>query len=85
MTHVKKLLASFGAVALAGCVQNPQNFETVPVTLKTPKGKVTCQLYNLETVLWDRAISKSAGLSDHEADQYCRTEGYRIIQQNMKK
>ncbi len=76
---VVKFFALFGAsVVLAGCV-NPQVFETEPVTLKTPKGAVTCQLYTPDQVAWDRAIAWPKGLSAKKADKICREEGERRL------
>lgn len=74
-----KFVALFGvSVALAGCV-SPQALETEPVTLKTPKGVVTCQLYTLDQVTWDRATAWPKGLTAEKADRLCREEGARRL------
>lgn len=71
---------AFGLVAaatMAGCVPSPQNYESEPVVLKTPKGNVTCQLYTPELVIWDRSIDRPYGMSVETADAICRKEGQR--------
>lgn len=72
-----KFIAAAGTIAaLTGCV-SPEQFETAPVQLRTSKGIVTCQLYTKERVLWDRSIDRPASMSVKEADDICKTEGYR--------
>ncbi|WP_171207471.1 MULTISPECIES: hypothetical protein [unclassified Ruegeria] len=72
------LLAS-AAVLIAACVPSPSDFETTPVQVSTSKGVVTCQLYRLDRVDWDRAIDFPATkMTVPEADQICRDEGLRI-------
>lgn len=79
MTSPHLILAGVAALALAGCVGAPHQYETVPVSLETPKGPVVCQLYNLNTVIWDRSIDRPNNMDVQTADQLCRNEGYRII------
>lgn len=61
------------ALLIAGCT--PQELETTPVPVETPKGKVICQLYTLEMVYWDRAVHVPAGMTPDEADRVCRAKG----------
>ena len=70
--------ALLGASALvAGCVQGPEQFETTPVKVETPKGVVTCQLYMKNIVSWDRSIDRPSTMSVAEADEICKAEGAR--------
>ncbi|WP_170480607.1 hypothetical protein [Ruegeria arenilitoris] len=65
---------------LSGCIPTPEDLETTPVTVQTPKGEVTCQLYRQDRVSWDRAINFPATkMSVPEADAYCRQEGQRRL------
>lgn len=67
-------------VAMTACVPSPQDLESEPVKISTPKGTVTCQLYTESRVLWDRAIDfPAAQMSVPEADGYCREEGLRRL------
>ncbi|WP_170413277.1 hypothetical protein [Ruegeria atlantica] len=67
-------------VTLAGCIPTPEDLETTPVQVQTPKGVVTCQLYRQDRVTWDRAIDFPATkMSVPEADSYCRQEGQRRL------
>nr|WP_321252949.1 hypothetical protein [uncultured Ruegeria sp.] len=66
--------------AITACVPSPESLETTPVQVQTPKGVVTCQLYTLNRVIWDRAIDYPATkMSVAEADAYCRQEGQRRL------
>lgn len=63
---------------LSACVPSPEEFESTPVQVQTPEGVVTCQLYRLDRVIWDRAIDFPATkMSVKQADDYCRQEGER--------
>ncbi len=63
---------------LTACVPSPEEFESTPVQVQTPEGVVTCQLYRLDRVVWDRAIDFPATkMSVKEADNYCKQEGER--------
>ena len=79
--HLKSLiLFSAIAVAVSACVPSPEDLETTPVKVQTPKGVVTCQLYRQDRVTWDRAIDFPATkMSVPEADAYCRQEGQRRL------
>lgn len=67
-------------VTLSACVPSPEDLETTPVKVQTPKGVVTCQLYRHDRVTWDRAIDFPATkMSVPEADNYCRQEGQRRL------
>ncbi len=61
------------AVVLSGCVRG--GYESTPVEVNTPKGKVTCQLYSPERVQWDEAIAKPDAMSQREADAVCIVRG----------
>ena len=52
--------------------------ETEPVTLKTDKGEVVCQLYDRHTVIFDRTIHMPHAMHIAEADSRCRAEGERL-------
>lgn len=66
---------------VAACVPSPEDLETTPVQVQTPKGIVTCQLYRPDRVIWDRAIDYPATkMSVPEADAFCRQEGRRRLQ-----
>ena len=54
------------------------SLETEPVTLKTDKGEVVCQLYDRNTVIFDRAIHMPHAMHIEEADALCRAEGDRL-------
>lgn len=78
MVSRKSLLFAAAALSLlAGCAADPRSFESEPVQVQTKKGIVVCQLYTRERVLWDRAIDRPDSMTVHEADDICRTEGYR--------
>lgn len=65
---------------LAGCIPSPEELETAPVKVQTPKGEVTCQLYRPDRVIWDRATNFPATkMSVSEADAYCKQEGQRRL------
>ncbi len=66
--------------ALSACIPSPEQLETTPVKVQTPKGVVTCQLYRQDRVNWDRAIDFPATkMSVPEADNYCKQEGLRRL------
>lgn len=70
--------AALAAVAVtAGCT--PEQMETTPVVVQTAQGPVTCQLYTLRQVTWDRAIGHPNSMDVKTADAACRAEGYRIL------
>ncbi len=65
---------------LSGCIPSPEDVESAPVKVQTPKGEVTCQLYRLDRVIWDRATDFPADkMSVPEADAYCKQEGQRRL------
>ncbi|MEO0341797.1 MAG: hypothetical protein AAF198_00025 [Pseudomonadota bacterium] len=66
-----------GAITLTGCV-NQEDYETRPVQLQVSSGIITCQLYRLDRVLWDEAISAQTGMSIATADNFCAQEGVRV-------
>jgi hypothetical protein len=61
---------------LSGCI-DPKALETAPVQVKTASGKVSCQLYTKEEVLWDRAISAPKAMSAATANGICVAEGHK--------
>lgn len=63
------------AAALTGC--DKTEFETTPVTVTTPQGDVTCQLYRHDMVMWDTALSRPADMTDEVANNACIEEGER--------
>lgn len=72
-----------GSVAvLAGC--SPRDLETPPIVVQTVQGPVTCQLYTLDEVYWDRSIGRPEGMQVETADGICRAEGMRILQARKK-
>lgn len=75
-TPCTTLLILAAALGLTGCV-SPESLETEPVSVTTPNGVVTCQLYTRNRVLWDRAVHRPDSMSVREADEICVTEGQR--------
>lgn len=78
----------FGAAAalvlLTACIDK-KAFETAPVTLETPQGDVTCQLYTDERVMWDESIAHPQSMTKEAADKLCWNEGVRIQQALSKR
>ena len=77
MSRSKTMLLLLSAVALTGCALDPRDYETPPVAVETTKGRVVCQLYTPDRVVWDRAIERPKNMSVEEADNICRAEGAR--------
>ncbi len=77
----KLALALLGSVVLAGCALTPEQYETTPVVVQTAQGPVTCQLYRLDQVTWDRAIHRPDAMAVATADTLCRNEGARILRE----
>lgn len=67
------LLAIMAVLAVSGC--NQASFESKPVVVNTPKGKVVCQLYTAERVQWDEAVARPANMSEKDADEICLKKG----------
>jgi len=61
---------------VSGCTT--KSFETEPVTLKTDKGDVVCQLYDRNTVIFDHVIHMPHAMHVEEANALCRAEGERL-------
>lgn len=76
MHLIKRVWVLLPVVILAGCA-TPEQYETPPVTVKTTKGTVTCQLYTPEILAWDRSIGRPNNMSVQEADSVCKAEGVR--------
>lgn len=75
---MKKLaLIAVPALMLAACSIDPRAYETDPVSVDTPDGVVTCQLYTQKIVQWDRSIDRPAKMSVKAADDVCQKEGLR--------
>ena len=68
---------AIGLISISACSNDPTDYETDQVSLTTPQGEVTCQLYRRDMVLWDRAVTRPAGMTDEAANQACRNEGTR--------
>ena len=64
-------------LTLTGCSIDHRAFETAPVYVARPEGIVTCQLYTMRSVLWDRAIKVPEGMLITTGDSICHTEGLR--------
>ena len=79
-TTVKFVLTLPVLAVLTACIPSPEDLETTPVKIQTPKGEVTCQLYRQDRVTWDRAINyPGTKMTVPEADAYCRQEGQRRL------
>jgi len=77
---IKIVVALPMLAALTACIPSPEDLETTPVKVQTPKGVVTCQLYRQDRVTWDRAIDFPATkMTVPEADAYCKQEGQRRL------
>ena len=85
---MKQSLTNFAVAVfiftLVGCI-DPVNFETDPVKVSTGKGDVICQLYRLDDITWDRAISVPAGMSIKTGDALCKQRGELLINQTEQK
>ncbi|MDO5529689.1 MAG: hypothetical protein Q4F71_09825 [Paracoccus sp. (in: a-proteobacteria)] len=77
--YIKAALAFGTALALGACAPTPEQFESTPVLVETAQGTVTCQLYTLSQVTWDRSIHRPASMDVRTADTICRNEGQRIM------
>lgn len=67
---------AFGA--LSACVHSTKEYESNPIQVQTSRGVVTCQLYRLDIVEWDRSTDRPARMGIEEADQYCIKAGQMI-------
>ncbi|MFD1794753.1 hypothetical protein FQV27_06280 [Paracoccus aurantiacus] len=77
---IRSVAGALALATLSGCAMTPQQYETTPVLVQSAMGQVTCQLYTLEQVTWDRAINRPAAMSVATADNLCRAEGQRVMQ-----
>ena len=77
--YIKAALLIGTVAALSACAPTPEQFETTPVIVQSAQGTVTCQLYTLSQVTWDRSIGRPATMDVRTADTICRNEGQRII------
>ncbi len=80
--YAKTSIALLAGVTLAACSLNPTDYETTPVVVQSEAGPVTCQLYTLDQVTWDRSISRPNNMDVATADQLCRNEGTRLLPGN---
>ena len=71
-------LSLLGATLALVSGYTTKSFKTELVTLKTDKGDVVCQLYDRNTVIFDRAIHMPHAMHIEEADALCRAEGERL-------
>jgi hypothetical protein len=71
------VIAIIAATSLMGCVPSPREMATAPISIDSPKGKISCQLFSAESTLWDMAISYPKGVAQKDADEACRAEGKR--------
>ncbi len=76
---MSRILKSVGLLAalivVSGCVQDPRQYESPPVTVTVAKGKITCQLYTKELIYWDRATDWPRSMTVEEADAVCLEQG----------
>ena len=80
MSKMKPIATTLVCIALlAGCSVR-SGFETTPVEVQTAQGVVTCQLYTNRRVLWDEAISMPSSMGTQEANEICRAEGQRRLE-----
>lgn len=77
------LMLALATAALTGCVADSSDYETKPVTINTPEGKVTCQLYTKRFVKWDKAIRKPADMTFKRANDICFDLGYKWQQNKI--
>lgn len=76
MSKLYLLFGTTSVLTLSGCI-DIESYETAPVSVSTPQGVVTCQLYTANRVLWDEAIRVPTGMSIKTGDAICRAEGNR--------
>ena len=72
---VKAAVLVATSALLLGCDRS--EYESTPVVLKNDFGTVTCQLYTIERVMWDHALSFPDTLTQAQADALCIAEGER--------
>lgn len=70
-------MLTIGLLVLAVSSCDKAEYETEQVTVSTPEGPVTCQLYRRDIVMWDEALTRPGSLTDHQANEACRIEGLR--------
>lgn len=73
------ILAAVLSSAIGACAPIDAGMETIPVDVESDQGKVTCQLYNHDIVMWDRAIAFPQGMTAEAAREVCLDEGLRRI------
>ena len=74
MNKIFKVAATKACVAtLTGCI-DPANYVT------TQNGTMVCQLYKLNNILWDEAISVPPGMSIKTGDTICKNKGHVVIE-----
>jgi len=74
---VKTAVVLAAGTLLLGCDRS--GYETAPVVLKHGAGKITCQLYTVDRVMWDHAIDFPDAISKADADAVCFAEGERRL------
>ncbi len=83
MIKVLKVATVLSALALSAACR--AEYESPPVTLKSDKGPVVCQLYTVERTYWDQAIQVPEGLTKEEGDAICQAEGIRQQQEARRR
>ena len=80
MNKIFKVAATMACIAtLTGCI-DPANYVTTPVTVTAQNRTVVCQLYRLNKVLLDEAISVPPGMSIKTGDTICKNKVHTIIE-----
>ena len=84
MVNIAKLFVLILATSLlAGCI-NQEDFATEPVRVNTANGQVVCQLYRLDNLTWDEAISVPRGMTIEAGDAIRKNKGFEILEENRK-
>lgn len=83
---VKKtvILGMVSFIALSGCAVNRVRYESVPVKVATSQGQVLCQLYTVNSVMWDEAIVVPEGMLITTGNSICHNEGLRLRQISLQ-
>lgn len=74
---VKATVVVTASALLIGCDRS--EYESDPVALKHEAGTVTCQLYTVDRVMWDHALTFPDAIDQAEADALCVAEGERRL------
>ncbi len=74
------IFGAIGAFSILSACVSPAAFESAPVQVQTAQGVVTCQLYTIDMVEWDRSVARPEGMTVEQADQICINKGYEVAQ-----